>query len=63
MPLLDEVHQLLDAHDGPPYPLACAIVALVERRQAAELERLRELLSDRTDEVHRLRRLIGDAII
>lgn len=43
------------------YPLAIDIVALFYRTYDEERNRLSEALADRTDELVRLRRLVGDA--
>ena len=42
------------------YPLALDIVSLFERTYALEHNRLTEMLADRTDELIRLKRLVGD---
>ena len=42
------------------FKLACDIVALTEAAQAADRNRLAEMLADRTDELIRLKRLVGE---
>lgn len=42
------------------YPLALDIVALFERTYADDRNRLSEMLMERTDELQRLKRLVGD---
>lgn len=42
------------------YPLALDIVAHIERTYAIERNRLTEMLADRTDELIRLKRLVGE---
>lgn len=47
-------------YDVSTYALALNIVGTVEQANAAERNRLSEMLADRTDELIRLRRLVGE---
>lgn len=42
------------------YPLALEIVALLEHHHADDRNRLSEMLMERTDELNRLKRLVGE---
>lgn len=42
------------------YPLALEIVALLEQHHADDRNRLSEMLMERTDELNRLKRLVGE---
>lgn len=42
------------------YPLALDIVALLEQHHADDRNRLSEMLMERTDELNRLKRLVGE---
>jgi hypothetical protein len=42
------------------YPLALDIVSLFERTYSDDRNRLTQMLADRTDELIRLKRLVGD---
>lgn len=46
--------------DASNYPLALEIVALFEQSYADDRNRLSQMLMERTDELNRLRRLVGE---
>lgn len=47
-------------HKCQCYPLALEIVALLEQHHADDRNRLSGMLMERTDELNRLRRLVGE---